>query len=285
MKTVTVFPNRDKDRGLTCTRRAINILKEYGADVRLPEEFKDELDSAGVSFVTSDSMYVGADLAVAIGGDGTILRCARRAAISEVPVVGVNLGRLGYLAELEPSELELLCDVLDGKGKREKRMMLSCEIYKRDGGVINASHSLNDIVLTSTGNTTRLIDIELSLADSDSLAVRYRGDGVVVSTPTGSTAYSLAAGGPIVDPSLEGISIVPICPHSLTSRPMMFSSDKRLKLLNNGRENANVSADGCEEYIIEPGEYIVCTSSEYSSVFERLHESTFYEQLKKKMYE
>ena len=283
MKTVTVFPNRDNDRDLTCTRRAINILKEYGADVRLPEEFKDELESADVSFVTRDSLYVGTDLAVAIGGDGTILRCARRAAISGVPVVGVNLGRLGYLAELEPSELELICDVLDGKGKREKRMMLSCKIYKRDGSVINASHSLNDIVLTSTGNTTRLIDIELSLADSDSLAVRYRGDGVVVSTPTGSTAYSLAAGGPIVDPSLEGISIVPICPHSLTSRPMMFSSDKKLKLLNNGR--ANVSADGCEEYIIEPGEYIVCTSSEYSSVFERLHESTFYEQLKKKMYE
>lgn len=285
MKIVTVFPNRDKDKGLSCTRRAIDILKNYGAEIRLPAEFERELADTGVTFAPDESLYEGANLAVAIGGDGTILRCARRAAISGVSVIGINLGRLGYLAELEPNELELIVDVLDGKAEKEMRMMLSCDIYKKDGSVIRASHSLNDIVLTSTGNTTRLIDVELSLSGSDSLAVRFRGDGVVVSTPTGSTAYSLAAGGPIVDPSLKGISIVPICPHSLTSRPMIFSSDKKLKLINSGRENVNVSADGCEEYILEPGEYIICTSSEYSSVFERLHESTFYEQLKKKMYE
>lgn len=285
MKAVTVFPNSDKDKGLACTKRAVSILKQHGAQARLPEKFKSELGGEGVIFANDAELFVGAQLALAIGGDGTILRCARRAALQDVPVIGVNLGRLGYLAELEPTELELLASVLDGKGKIERRMMLSCEIHKKDGSIISASHSLNDIVLTSTGNTTRLIDIELGLTDSDSLAVHFRGDGVVVSTPTGSTAYSLAAGGPIVDPSLKGISVVPICPHSLTSRPMIFSSDKSLKLFNNGRENANVSADGCEEYILEPGEYIVCTSSKYSSVFLRLHESTFYEQLKKKMHE
>ena len=276
---ITIIPNRIKSQTDPLAQTIAARLTAAGATVRMVE------DPALPSQQELAAFLAGSDAVIAIGGDGTILRCARRAAISGVPVTGINLGRLGYLAELEPSELELLCAVLDGKGKREKRMMLSCEIHKLDKSVISASHSLNDIVLTSTGNTTRLIDIELSLADSDSLAVCYRGDGVVVSTPTGSTAYSLAAGGPIVDPSLEGISIVPICPHSLTSRPMMFSSDKRLKLINNGRENANVSADGCEEYILEPGEYIICTSSEYSSVFERIHESTFYEQLKKKMYE
>ncbi len=285
MKTVTVFPNRDKDTGLMCTRRAISVLTAYGAVVRLPDEFRAELSDLSVTFLSSENLFEGAELAVAIGGDGSILRSARQAALYNVPIIGINLGRLGYLAELEPDETEALTSVLDGKAKSEKRMMLSCEIHKNDGSVINASHSLNDIVLTSTGNTTRLIDLELTLADSNSLAVRFRGDGVVVSTPTGSTAYSLAAGGPIVDPSLEGISIVPICPHSLTARPMIFSADKCLKLLNNGRENANISADGCEEYILEPGEYILCKRSKYHSLFLRLHESTFYEQLKKKMFE
>ena len=285
MKTVTVFPNRDKDPGLECTKRAISILNAYDTNVRLPEEFKNDITNADVMFTSGDGLFKGTDFAVAIGGDGSILRCARRAALYRVPVIGVNLGRLGYLAEIEPCELEELGLVLDNKAKHEHRMMLSFEIHKNDGSIINASHSLNDIVLTSTGNTTRLIDIELRLADSDSLAVKYRGDGVVVSTPTGSTAYSLAAGGPIVDPDLKGISVVPICPHSLTARPMIFSSDKQLKLINTGRENANISADGCEEYIIEPGEYIVCARSEYDSIFLRLHESTFYEQLKKKMYE
>ena len=285
MKIVTVCPNRDKDVGLICTRQAIKVLDGYGAVVRLPDEFKDELSDTSAVFLSSKDLFDGAELAVAIGGDGSILRSARQAALYNVPIIGINLGRLGYLAEIEPDETRELITVLDGKATPEKRMMLSFEIHKNDGSIINASHSLNDIVLTSTGNTTRLIDLELGLVGSDSLAVKFRGDGVVVSTPTGSTAYSLAAGGPIVDPSLEGISVVPICPHSLTARPMIFSSDKCLRLLNKGRENVNISADGCEEYILEPGEYIVCKRSKYHSVFLRLHESTFYEQLKKKMFE
>ena len=287
MDKIAIFPNEIKDRDLVCTANIAEKAAAMGKEVLVPDKFKGLMRGVkGVVFLPEDRILnSGLSLALVVGGDASIIRCARRAAVYGVPIIGVNMGRLGYLAETEADETDLIEKALSGEAGIEKRMMLSFGITKKSGEVTGKNPALNDIVLTSTGRTNRIVNIKLCFAGKDAMSVPMCGDGVIVSTPTGSTAYALAAGGPVIDPSLECMSAVPICPHSLSSRPLIFSGETTLQLINDGRENINVSADGCEEYMIEPGEYVTVKKSEYYSLFLKVRGGSFYEVLHRKMTE
>ncbi len=284
MDNIIIIPNEYKDEGLKHTREIVKIVLLNSKKVILPGKYKEYFcDIDGVTFKAESELFEEGDLALVAGGDGSIIHTARKAALVGIPIIGINLGRLGYLAELELEDIHMLSDVFEGKFKLEKRMMLSYEIYKNDSRILVGKPALNDIVLTSVGNTNRVVDIELHVGKEEAFAGLFKGNGIIASTPTGSTAYALAAGGPIVDPLLECINIVPLCTHSLTARPMIFGAESELKLVNAGRVDINVSADGSDEYTIEPGEYVVVKKSVYAPELVRINQSSFYEVLKHKM--
>lgn len=286
MEKIALIPNEQKDPDLVCAVGVAEKIVGLGKKVCVSEKYARCFENTEALEIPSEKELIGAsDLVVVIGGDGSIIHTARKAALFGVPIVGINLGRLGYLAELELDEIDRLKDIFEGRYTLEGRMMLSYEVVKSDGTRLSGDPALNDIVLTSLGNTNRVVDIEIFSQEHNAFAGAFRGDGVIVSTPTGSTAYALAAGGPVIDPSLKCLNVVPICTHSLTARPMLFSKDATLRLVNSGRVTVNVSADGSDEYAIDPGEYVMIGKSEYYAQFVRVGNSSFYEVLRSKMAE
>lgn len=286
MNNIALVPNKYKDPEFICARMVAKKTIELDRRVFVESEHYPYFsDIDGVVSTDEQELFERVELAVVTGGDGSIIHTARRAALKQIPLLGINLGRLGYLAELEQDELHMLKDVFEGRYTLESRMMLSYEVVKNDSERMTGTPALNDIVLTSLGNTNRVVDIEIFEEEHDAFAGAFRGDGVIASTPTGSTAYALAAGGPIIEPSLDCIGIVPICTHSLMARPMLFSPNSALRLVNAGRATINVSADGSDEYKLEPGEYVRVSKSEYTALFVRVRNSFFYEVLHSKMAE
>jgi NAD+ kinase len=177
--------------------------------------------------LSQDLSAVEAELVVVLGGDGAILSVARRLGTNQVPVVGVNLGKLGFLAELSPESLREQFDaILAGQCRLSPRMMLACEL-RRDGAVLARHLGLNDAVV-SRGALSRLVTIGLFV--DGKRTTTYNGDGVIISTPTGSTAHSLSAGGPVLDPQLQAMVVTPICPHTLTNRPVVLPADGAIEL-------------------------------------------------------
>lgn len=283
ISNVVIVPNEIKDPGLICAAATVKKVLELGKNVYIPKAFAEYFDKNAVGLFPKYSFPDNADIAIVIGGDGSVIHTAREAALKGVPIIGINLGRLGYLAELEADETDLLEKVLSGEYFIEERMMLSFEIVKKDGSIIKAPPALNDIVFTNHGNTNRVVELKVYAENYGTLAGAYRGDGVIVSTPTGSTAYALAAGGPVVDPALDCFNIVPICTHTLMARPMLFSAANTIRLVNSGRITVNVSADGSDEYTIEPDEYVSVKRSEHTAKFARIKNNSFYEILRNKM--
>ena len=199
------------------------------------------------NFISAEEAYKSVDAVVVLGGDGTILESARRAAPYDTPVIGLNLGRLGYMAELELGELDQLSRLVSGDYKIETRSMINIELVTPEGVVKKNEYALNDAVL-SNGSISRVVDIELY--ESGVAIASYRADGIIVSTPTGSTAYSLSAGGAIVDPRLECLCVTPICPHSLYSRPLVFPDSACVEIKNTCQREKKVflTVDGKVNY-------------------------------------
>ena len=187
------------------------------------------------------------DLAVVVGGDGTMLNAARNIAGFKVPMIGVNRGRLGFLTDIAAAHmLADLGRVLDGDFKSEERLLLAAEVV-RDGRGVHTSNAFNDVVVNK-GPLARLIEFESYV--NDEFVNSVRADGVIVATPTGSTAYALSAGGPILQPTLPAMVLVPICPHTLSDRPLALSSDSRIEIVmtNTGNQGASVTFDGQSNY-------------------------------------
>lgn len=201
------------------------------------------------------------DLIAVLGGDGTMLRTARYVAQQNVPIVGINMGTFGYLTEVNLNEtyaaLEL---ILKGDFLTEKRMMLDVKI-RRGNKTIGSGIVLNDVVI-NRGNLSRIVELETSI--NNQYLATYKSDGLIISTPTGSTAYSLSAGGPIVFPGKELIIINPICPHTLTNRPVIFPEDSNLQITMWSKESgATVTLDGQESYRILSGDIMTIRKSKY----------------------
>jgi len=203
-----------------------NLLQEKGLEVLLDTSTRGLL--GGPITVDIETIAKECDLAVVIGGDGTLLHAAREMVNADVPLIGVNRGRLGFLVDVSPEDgLHELSDIIDGDYLQEERLMLNCWLT-RHGEIIHQALAFNDMVMR-TKNVLQIIEFEISI--NGSFVLSQRADGVIVASPSGSTAYSLSSGGPIVNPNLPAVVVQPICPHTLSSRPLVVNADSEISVL------------------------------------------------------
>ena len=287
IKKVLLITNFNIYDKATAAFKVAEYLDGLGAEICLLAFNKDKICRFGkpkvwFTFLGADEAYGAVDAVVVLGGDGTILESARRAAATNTLVLGLNLGRLGYMAELELSEMEELKRIITGDYELETRSMINIELINKDGSLRKSEYALNDAVL-SNGSISRVVDIELY--ESGQFITSYRSDGLIVSTPTGSTAYSLAAGGAIVDPRLDCLCVTPICPHSLYARPLVFrdSADLEIKNICQREKTLFLTVDGRINYELLIGESVRITRSPLKASFVKLKSDSFYERLRQKM--
>lgn len=268
MKTVGIITNKQKDKDLKITNACIDWLKKEGCIV-ITEN--------------NDKLYSASDFIVVLGGDGTILNVARKASIYEKPVLGINMGRLGFLAEVELKDLyKALKIAIDGDYTIDKRMMLECKLIRHDQ-VLQEYHSLNDIVITR-GAFSRVIHLRTYI--DGEIVDTYSSDGLIVSSPTGSTAYSLSAGGPIVKPDVHLIIVTPICPHSLYNRSIIVSADSQVRVdILDSNLDIMLTVDGQVGYKLEKGDSVIIKKSKYESMLIRIEKKSFFELLRNKLSE
>lgn len=276
-----VVPNLDKLETERCTRTLIAKMDALGAPVLMQKEMCAVFEDPRVRFVDSEEeLYRQGDVLIAVGGDGTIIQVAKGAAQYGKAVLGINVGRLGFVATLERHELDQLEKLVQGAYTVEKRMMLDVSI----GGEEQHYSVLNDAVL-SRGTYSHILDLEV-LLNNESIC-NYRADGLIVSTPTGSTAYFLSAGGPVVDPSLDCIGLVPICPHSLFTRPVVFGGDATLcaRAHCGSEEEILLSLDGETILPIHSAVPVTIRRSPLTAGIIRLNHKNFYQVVNDKLAE
>ena len=281
IKSIAVMPNLTKKGAYETSLRAVKILSELDMQIlmecSLSRLYKDE----NIIFFGSEyTMLKSCDMVLTIGGDGTIIHAARKSAPLDKPLLGINTGRLGFVAELEPNELDMLQRIAEGNYSVEKRMMLKVTCKNND------FYAMNDAVI-SRGSLSRLIDIDVSLAEDRGYICSYRADGLIVSTPTGSSAYSLAAGGPVVEPTMKCIVMTPVCSHSLFARPVVFSHKSQLAVSASCDDNTQVylTLDGAKTLTIARSDMIYITSSKIETKLIKLKDKSFYKVLNDKFTE
>lgn len=269
---VGVIPNLDKYGSSEVVEKLGKILKSLNIKAYLP----DSVCATDFSLVPEEELYKISDIIITIGGDGTIIRYAKRAALDNKAVLGINAGRMGYLANIEQNELSLLSKLNSNEYFIEKRMMLSV-LVKENGETVGEYYALNDAVLTS-GFISRIIDVSVTV-DGDS--INYRADGLIISTPTGSTAYSMSSGGPIIDPLSQCFCITPICSHSLSAKPIILGAYNKiiLKAFSKKRTDIFLTIDGRKVASIKPNTEIIITKSDKFAKLIRLNERSFYKTL------
>lgn len=278
MKKIILTPNPYRDRNFQTVREAMRILIQAGMDVKvcLPFEVDKSYDLPhDIRFCRLDRELPTASMVICFGGDGTILHMAKAATRSGVPVLGVNIGTMGFMAELEASELNELSRIASGDYRVDERMMLDVTVH-RDRDIIFHDICLNDAAITK-GAVARIIHLKV---DCDGIqALECGGDGVIVATPTGSTAYSLSAGGPIVEPEADSILITPICAHDVASRCIVVSEKRvvTVGLTHNARRNAFLSVDGGKATKINIGDVITIRKSNLSTKLVRLKSRSFFD--------
>ena len=283
MKKVILCPNPYRDTDLKVARRSKQILESIGIQTVTCLPFQPEgpkkIPSAEVTPLEEE--IKSADLLIAFGGDGTILHLAKTVAIHDVPVLGINLGSLGFMSELEPHELDRLRDLADWQFSVESRMMLDVTIL-RGGREIYNTIALNDAVI-SKGSIARVVRLETFTEEGR--LTRVTGDGVVISTPTGSTGYSMAAGGPIVEPTARNILITPICAHSTRNFSYVLSPEHiiTVETADANRKFVYLSADGGKAFSLKNGDRVRVSQSKYCTKLVRLSKKSFCEILDNKM--
>lgn len=283
MKNVILTPNPYRDKNFQTVREAMRILKNAGvqAKVCLPFEVDHSFElPRDIRFNRLDRELPNAQMLICFGGDGTILHTAKAAARKGIPILGVNIGTMGFMAELETSELDMLARLATGDYTVDSRMMLDVTI-QRDRDIIYHDICLNDVAITK-GTVARIVHLEVKCDDVS--AMECGGDGIIIATPTGSTAYSLSAGGPIVEPDARNIIITPVCAHDMISRSMVVSDKRKLtvQMIQNVRRNAYLSVDGGKAIRMNMGDTAIIKKSNLETKLVRLNERSFYEVLNTK---
>lgn len=282
---IVLSPNPYRDKGLRAAQAADRILKNAGVETCMCLPFS--VEGTNIEFPkhivwkdTAEEMKT-ADILVCFGGDGTILHAAKDANERHVPILGVNLGSVGFMAELEQSELSLLSKLPARKYAIESRMMLDVTV-KRDGKIFFSDLALNDAVVTK-GAVARVVDLEVY--GDKVLITDFSGDGVIISTPTGSTAYSMSAGGPIVEPTAENMIVTPICPHAINARSFVLGKERvvSIKLGRMARKTAYLSVDGGKALKLTGGDQVEVREAEAKTHLVRLTGRSFYELMSQKL--
>ena len=278
MKNVILTPNPYRDKGFQTVREAKRILEESGVSCKICLPF--DVDT---TFVLPNDLYFSrldreihhCDLVICFGGDGTILHMAKTATKAGVPILGVNIGTMGFMAELESTELEQLRRLADDDFVIDSRLMLDV-IIQRQQDIIFHDISLNDVVVTK-GAVARIMNLSVECDGVE--AISFGGDGVIVATPTGSTAYSLSAGGPIIEPETDSMLITPICAHDIVSRCIVTSGKRviTVNMRNNTKRNAFLSVDGGKAQRLNPEDKVTIRKSKLETKLLRLKDRSFYD--------
>ena len=278
MKKVILTPNPYRDKNFQTVREAMEIVKNAGMEVKLCLPF--EVDKSydlpkDLTFHRLDREIQNADFVICFGGDGTILHMAKTATRHNVPILGVNIGTMGFMAELESTELQQLARLATGDFTIDSRMMLDVTV-QRDRNIIFHELCLNDAVVTK-GAVARIVHVSVSCDGIQ--AMECGGDGIIVATPTGSTGYNLSAGGPIVEPDTQSILITPICAHDLLSRCIVASPERviTMELTRNARRNAFLSVDGGKAIKLAMGDVTTVRRSKKQAKLIRLNDRSFYD--------
>ena len=286
MKNVILASNPYRDKNFQNVREAMGILKAAGISARLCLPF--DVDRSfelpkDLRFSKLDRELGSAELIICFGGDGTILHMAKSATRRGIPLLGVNIGTMGFMAELESTELDRLSQLATGEYTVDSRMMLDVTV-QRDRDIIYHDICLNDVVITK-GAIARIVHLDVRCDGAQAMSIG--GDGVIVATPTGSTAYALSAGGPVIEPDLECIEMHLICPHSLFSRAMLFSPERTLTLLCKSSSEESplyMSFDGETPLKVSSNSRIEISKSRYKIPFVDFEsKNAFHESLSKKL--
>lgn len=273
MVKIAVLTNKTKDKSFSIADKVVSYLAGK-AEVYMPDDGM-LLTDYGVRYLPYNEIFKIAEIAIVIGGDGTILRAAPDCAMSKIPALGINLGTVGFLTEVEVSDIENSLDkLLRGQYIKERRMLLKATI--NDG---EECHVLNDIVVSKRDHQ-QLIHLDL-FADGE-LVYHYKADGLIIATPTGSTGYSISAGGPVVDPKMDLYIATPICAHMLLARSAVLGADKSLEIRLGGID-AIISADGLMRGIITCNDTVKIEKSEYEFELIKIGDSSFYNTLINKL--
>ena len=282
-KKIILCPNPSRDHGMKATKAADAILREIGFRTVVCSPFKDQKEGAFGDYDVRPlpQEMKDADLLITFGGDGTILHLAKLVALNQVPVLGINMGGLGFVAELEAGELEVLRKLKDWNFEVEQRMMLDVAVI-REGRQIYTNLGLNDAVIRE-GPISHVIHLKIS-SDGRHLA-DIAGDGVIIATPTGSTAYSLSAGGPVVEPVAQTLSVTPICTHNMRFSSYVLSPEHTLtvELERNGRKPVYLFVDESRAFALRSDDKVVIRRSKYVTKLVRLTERSFCEIFAQKM--
>ncbi len=283
MRKVVMTPNPYRDKYFNYARQAEAILKEVGIETRTCLAFDVDKNfrlPEHVKLHNLDKELKDAELLICFGGDGTILHASKAAMKADVPILGVNIGTMGFMAELESSELEALRRLASGEYAVEERMMLHV-VAEHEGEVVLVEEALNDAVITK-GAVARTVQMSVSCDDVEIMA--FGGDGVIVCTPTGSTAYSMSAGGPIVEPTARNIIVTPICAHDMQTKTVVTAPSRTItvEIGRIGRKNAFLSVDGGRALRLGMGDKVTITQSQNTTKLMHLSERSFFDVMKNK---
>lgn len=272
MKKIVLYPNPDRDKDLMLTKTVCHMLEGI-KDVEY-SVIDPKLNSFEIESEIKDSAMV-----ITFGGDGTILHAARFAAKLDVPIFGINTGHKGFMAELERANAELVVKAVEGDCKIERRMMLDAEVVRK-GKTVYSDFALNDVVISGKARL-----LHMTIKGDGKVITELAGDGVVIATPTGSTAYSMAAGGPIMEPSAENIIMTPICAHELSAKAFVLVPQRVVEvlLMDEDDRNAYISADGGESFDLYGCDCVKIKCSRYVTKLIRVTETSFYEKVAKKL--
>ena len=254
-KHIALITNSDTKNVAETLNSLIAYLQSNEIDFILDHSSSVLADQSGLACMKDNELDADCDLAIAIGGDGTMLKAAHQAVLHEIPLLGINRGRLGFLADIPANAIEThLNAIFAGNFVEDERFLLHVEVL-REGKSLLKSSAFNDVILHKW-NIARLVEFETYV--DDSFVHRQRSDGLIVSTPTGSTAYALAGGGPILHPSLDALALVPICPHTLTNRPIVIDGNSLVEIVVGTREidHARLTCDGEVELELAPGDRV-----------------------------
>ena len=283
MKHVIIITNKPKDPELKVTQEICAYLDTAGVTCSV---YADEISAAEWQKILHTEGKQ-TDMILVLGGDGTLLRAAKDTAQAQIPVIGVNLGTLGYLAEVEKSNLQPALDqLLSGDYTIEKRMMLQGQVF-RGGDVFKDCCALNDVVIIRNG---RLQMLYFQIFVNGKFLKEYHADGIIVATPTGSTGYNMSAGGPIVEPAANLLLLTPVCPHTLQNRSVILQAEDEILIRVRKREgyeqaNMDVTFDGGTSVGLEPGDEIRIVKSDLCTSIIKLSEASFLDVLQRKLRE
>lgn len=277
MKKITLMPNPYRDRGYQITRSVEQLLRQSGAEVKICLPFHVDRSHElprDLRFVSIEEALRECQGLICFGGDGTILHAARLVGSRCIPILGINTGSMGFMAELECNELPLVLKLVTGDYSLDTRMMIHVAV-RRNGRSVFEDNALNDAVVTK-GAVARVIQMGISVDGQE--AMEFDGDGIVISTPTGTTAYSMSAGGPIVEPGAENIVVTPICAHSMSIRSLVLAKERTVstKIGRIGKRSAFLSVDGGKAFRLSAEDEVIVTASGRSIDLIRLKDTSFY---------